>query len=242
MNQRQSALQKQLQDFYFVFQPIMKVEGQTHEIDSYEILLRFRERQLFPTDLFQSMLADETAALQMTEWFESRLLELLESHPPICFTLNVNLQQFLYRRTFQMLEKLQPYHQRLKIEFTEFYNVNSRDDYDLFQQIMTFLHQNGYRVVFDDVGSGQHSTSFVTKHLSQVDCCKLSLLDFKHLKPNTMQLYLDFWKQITLDYQTVMIIEGVETEAEAKRLAEQGFSLQQGYYWSRPLLEIPSSK
>lgn len=95
------------------------------------------------------------------------------------------------------------------------------------------LRQRGFRVAIDDMGTG-YSALHVLAEL-QPDFIKLDKMlvrDLAHepIKRNLVSAITSFAR----DSRSVVIAEGVETEAEVEVLRGLGIDLQQGYFFAHP--------
>ncbi len=99
------------------------------------------------------------------------------------------------------------------------------------------LRQAGIRVALDDVGVGAHTIEMLLNLMP--DYIKLDRLFCSNLPYTPVyHRFLEFLLQ-TLGEDKV-IAEGVETEQQAQYLFSLGISLQQGYYWGRPMSSLLS--
>jgi EAL domain-containing protein (putative c-di-GMP-specific phosphodiesterase class I) len=95
------------------------------------------------------------------------------------------------------------------------------------------LRQDGFRIAIDDMGTG-YSALHVLAEL-QPDFIKLDKmlvrdLPVEPIKRNLVSAITGFAR----DSQSIVIAEGVETEAEVEVLRELGIELQQGFFFGYP--------
>lgn len=236
MNDKENdTIFSKIEQLDLAFQPMIEVTTAGHDIKAYEILLRYQDGDYFPFQVFEELTATENNCNLLNQWYEKKLCYCLKAYPETHFSLNIDLQQLLYPSTWDLLKVFSRYNQRLSIELTEFYQVSNVEVKDLFYNAMAYIHELGLQVAFDDVGNGQHSIAFVTKHIHLVNRCKLSLLHFKHLEIETMELLIDLWVRVVKELNSQLVVEGVEDEETAKMLIKKGVFNQQGYYWSAPI-------
>ena len=98
---------------------------------------------------------------------------------------------------------------------------------------VTELRQDGFRIAIDDMGTG-YSALHVLAEL-QPDFIKLDKMLVRDLpeepiKRNLVSAITGFAR----DSQSIVIAEGVETEAEVEVLRDLGIELQQGFFFGYP--------
>ena len=229
------TIQEKVQNLSMVFQPIWQITDTEPEIKTYETLLRYKDGDFFPFEIFNELTSSQENCDILNQWFEEQLTGYLEAHPEKNFSLNIDLQQMQYPSTWKMLLKLSQYKEQMMLELTEFYQISNRLHKRLFDDTMAYIRELGMRVAFDDVGNGQHSISFVTQNIHLVDSVKISLLHLQHLDPMTIGLIIDTWVRIAKLSAVSLVVEGIENEATAKILMERGILFQQGFYFSEPV-------
>jgi EAL domain-containing protein (putative c-di-GMP-specific phosphodiesterase class I) len=96
------------------------------------------------------------------------------------------------------------------------------------------LHELGLRVALDDFGTGQSSLSLLVDcpvHVLKVD---KSFVD--GVTAGTAEaIIVDSLIGITTGLRIQAVAEGVETEAQARRLHEAGYRYAQGFHFARPM-------
>ena len=115
----------------------------------------------------------------------------------------------------------------VEIEITESCFVGKTDyAINLFEQFKAM----GITLLMDDFGTGYSSLGYLTVDVIKLDksIVDIYLLPGKdHFVQNVIRLVHDLGKK--------NIIEGVETQDQARRLKELGADIIQGYYYSKPI-------
>ena len=110
-------------------------------------------------------------------------------------------------------------------------------DWKIVKESIEVLRQVGIQVALDDVGVGAHTIEMLLDFIP--DFIKLDRFFCSNLPYScTYRRFLEFLFQILGEDK--VIAEGVETEQQAQFLLSLGISLQQGYYWGRPMSILPS--
>ncbi|MDC7684929.1 EAL domain-containing protein [Asticcacaulis sp. BYS171W] len=120
---------------------------------------------------------------------------------------------------------------RIEFEITE---TAMLTDFDQAVEALARLKAMGCRIALDDFGSGYSSFSYI--HRLPADKIKIDRSFVTQLLKHDsaqkiIKTIIDLCGNLSLDH----VIEGVETEAELKRLREVGARYIQGYYFARPM-------
>lgn len=100
-------------------------------------------------------------------------------------------------------------------------------------QTINFFHENGFVVELDDFGSGYSSMSALSD--LELDVMKLDMSIIQNDNPDSDRNILEFSMQLAKMLRLQTVAEGVETEAQVKRITSLGGDYIQGYYYSKPL-------
>lgn len=100
-------------------------------------------------------------------------------------------------------------------------------------QTINFFHENGFVVELDDFGSGFSSMSALSN--LEPDVMKLDMSLIQNDNPDSDRNILEFSMHLAKMMRLQTVAEGVETEAQVKRIISLGGDYIQGYYYSRPL-------
>lgn len=229
-------VERMIEQFYFVFQPIMKVFSETEsEVFAYEVLLRSKETKRFPENLFSLLIQEESTNRILMEWYEKELEKYLLFYPNVYFDINIHPQQFIHPSTWFFLKNMKKFNRQLKIELTEhrpvFINKKDHVNYALNDSIKEVANL-GYEIAIDDIGSGQNTIDLVIENIESISCFKFSLLPFRKLDCRTIINFLNLWLQLAKKQKFTFIVEGVDSFHIMNFLFDNEIYLQQGYYWS----------
>ncbi len=117
----------------------------------------------------------------------------------------------------------------ISLELTE---TSSVSDGPLIRRHIDDVHALGFRVLLDDFGSGWSSLERLVTF--EPDGIKIDGHLTKYIDTPRGRALLRALSTVALDLGLVMIIEGIETRAQADVALELGCTLAQGFLWSRP--------
>ena len=159
----------------------------------------------------------------------ARWLETLPEH--INLFINVHPGELAdveqVRRRLQGLEK---WSGRIVIEITERSHVLQMESW---RSALDFLTGAGFRIAVDDLGAGYNSLSVLAElrpAFMKVDMSIVRHIEQDERKQRLLEL-LSLFARAT---STVLIVEGIETEAEAAVVRRIGADLVQGFLFGRP--------
>ena len=217
-----------------VVQPIVDLAtGVTH---AYEALARFGEQRQDGSPLHWFALAEELGERSALERACLRKgLELHARRPPgTSLSLNLSAPVLLEPATMAMLEAagdaLPDELSGLIIEITEETLVHS--DMELLRAIEP-LRARGARLAVDDMGAGYSGLRQITSVLPsylKLDRSLVSGIDADSDRAALVGALAGYSKQVG----SLLVAEGVETEAELWAIRRLGVPLVQGFYLSRP--------
>ncbi len=95
------------------------------------------------------------------------------------------------------------------------------------------FHDNGFVVELDDFGSGYSSMSALSS--LELDIVKLDMSLIQNDNPGSDKNILEFSMHLAKMMRLKTVAEGVETEAQVKRITSLGGDYIQGFYYSKPL-------
>lgn len=224
-------------DLYLVFQPIINLKCRKFsENTEFEVLLRSKSAGGYPGELMDKYIEIEVLNKYLLTWYLSEMVFYCQKHPNYIFNVNIHPQQFLHTSTWEFLTALKEYAKQVNIEITEKpFSVEEIRQFPI-DHISSFIKgvkSLGFKVSFDDVGSGQNSLEMVAKNIEQVDCLKFSLHTFRFMEQETVAMFLRAWHQLAHDNNIRIVVEGIEDETMSQFLFEKGIHLQQGYYWAK---------
>jgi diguanylate cyclase (GGDEF)-like protein/PAS domain S-box-containing protein len=239
--QLEAALRRALerQELLLHYQPQLAADGAS--VVGVEALLRWRHPELgmvSPAEFIplaessgQIVAIGEwvlrTAVAQLESWLEAGL-------PPMMMAVNLSAVQFRHPGLPDMVRRALedaalPAH-LLELELTESVTANPAAAITM----MDALHRLGVRLSLDDFGTGYSSLSYLKRfplHTLKIDQSFVRDIDTDPDDRAIVRAVIQMARALNL--QT--IAEGVETEAQALFLREQGCDMVQGYLFCRPL-------
>ncbi|MBR2589490.1 MAG: EAL domain-containing protein [Clostridia bacterium] len=240
VNDLRKALEEQ--EFEVYYQPKYDIQCEPPRLVSTEALVRWNHEEMgliSPCDFIplfekngQISLLDkyvwEKAAKQVAAWRDAY---------GVVLPVSVNLSRVdifdpeLENILEDILSSNQLDHKAFKLEITESaYTENAEQVI----QVIESLRAKGYEVEMDDFGAGYSSLNMLSS--MPIDVLKMDRefirnIDFDEKNQQLVALILDIAEKL----KVFVVAEGVETEAQLQMLKKMGFSLVQGYYFSRPL-------
>ncbi|MBR0414138.1 MAG: EAL domain-containing protein [Clostridia bacterium] len=229
-------------EFEIFYQPKYNIKVDPPQLYSTEALVRWNHPELgvvSPGDFIplferngQIGLLDKyvwsQAARQVAEWKETYGITL-----PV--SVNISRVDVFDPQLEQTLENILSEnhldHQSFKLEITESAYTESADQVI---EVVESLRQKGFQVEMDDFGTGYSSLSMLSS--MPIDALKMDMqfirdIDYDEKNRQMVTVIMDIAKTLKLP----VIAEGVETQSQLELLKSMGFSLVQGYYFSRPL-------
>lgn len=221
--------------FYHAFQPIYNIKSWKRI--GYEVLLRSdlyknpedvfkeakKENQLFELDSSSIQKAISTYSRLMTETQQDDRL-FLNIYPSTI--LNQNFLSFInHLYTAFNLDNL-----RIVFEISESELI---DTFDMFKERLFILKEMGCLIAIDDIGRGYSNFKAIIE--LEPDFLKLDRYFTKDLRSNkqkqsTISFFLDYCNQ----FNSNLIIEGIETEIDLAVVKTLGIAMAQGYLLGRP--------
>ena len=121
-------------------------------------------------------------------------------------------------------------HDEIAIEITESALLDAKDS---LRELMSQLHQRGYRVDMDDYGSGMSGIGSLAA--LPFDTIKMDKSFVDHIGDRKMDVVIKSTIQMARELNLEIVFEGIETEEQAEFLRNSKCKIGQGYYFSRPL-------
>ena len=170
---------------------------------------------------------------EVCKWCRKRLDE---GHVLIPVSVNLSRADILSMNVPEYFESLLKKYDlpknSIKIEVTESAYVDSSSSVG---NTISELQKNGFMVLMDDFGSGYSSLNML-KNMN-VDLIKLDA-QFLDSPENTERKGINILESVvnmTRNLAMPIIVEGVETDEQARFLGDLGCRYAQGYYFSRPM-------
>jgi len=119
----------------------------------------------------------------------------------------------------------------LTLEITESVLI---EDLNKVTVILEKLRNLGVRIALDDFGTGYSSLAYLRR--LDVDYIKIDQSFVKDLEDSAeTQLILDALVDIAKGLDKMLVVEGIETESQARIIRDLGCDMGQGYLWGRPM-------
>lgn len=238
----EAGLREALQRGHFVlhFQP--QVDSACR-LTGAEVLLRWHDPRYasVPARIFIDVAEESGLIIPIGEWVLSTVCAQLakwESDPALAqLTVSVNIsprqfqQKAFVDRLFDIIERSGADPRRLKLELTEGIMVKDIDDV---VAKMDAIKARGIGLSLDDFGTGYSSLSYVKRlPLDQLKIDQGFIRDILTDPDDAAiaRMIIALGENFGLN----IIAEGVETEAQLLKLAEQGCNHYQGYLFGRPM-------
>ncbi len=230
------------EEFVLHYQPI--VEMATGQVVGLEPLLRWRHPRrglLVPSD-FMAIAEDSNQIFELGAWVLHEACTQAVQLPPEWggpgqghVSVNVSGRQVEDPRLTDAVSEalassgLDPW--RLVLEITETVMVR---DFDAIVHRLTELKALGVRLAVDDFGTGYSSLRYL--HQLPVDMIKIDKTFVESLCDSAeVELLAETIVRLGRTLGLTTVAEGVETAAQAERLAALGCEMAQGYYYSYPV-------
>lgn len=247
--QLEHALQKALErnEFLLYYQPIVNVKyGSLSGVEAL-ICWQHPERGLIAPGSFIGLLETTGLIIPVGEWILRTAFQHFkqwQSHVDDNFRIAINLspQQFqapdLLPTIFRILEENSLPPRRLEVEITE--NIVMQNVIAT-QNSLNALKAHEVRLSMDDFGTGYSSLSYLK--IFPFNTLKIDRSFTKDILETPkdsaiIQAMLLLGNSFDLD----IVAEGIETEAQARRLVQLGCAEMQGYWFSRPMSESDLTK
>ena len=221
------------------FQP--QVEIDTGRITGTEALIRWKHPELgmIPPTQFIPIAEDSGLILSIGEWvLRSACIQARKwqkTDAPIVISVNLSANQFQQRNLVSIVESalknsgMLP--SLLELEITESMSMKNPEDT---LKMLTSLKDLGVRIAIDDFGTGYSSLSYLKRF--PIDTLKIDRSFLMDIPENPRDA--EIVKAIIAmahSLNLTVIAEGVEKEAQAQYLLENGCEKMQGYLFSPPV-------
>ncbi|WP_155960999.1 EAL domain-containing protein, partial [Klebsiella aerogenes] len=222
------------------YQPIM--DATTGQVRAGEVLARWHHprKGVLPSDLFIPLAERSGLLVPMTQALLDQVrrdMDVLKFRLPDKFYISVNISA-----TPEMVEALFATltgfrhafhnHLRLVVELTE--RTAVRSDSPVIA-LLWELRAEGISIALDDFGTAYSNISKINK--LPVTSIKIDQSFIRKLADSMeSQRLVEIIIELARSNRLSVVAEGVETAFQSDFLAARGVALQQGYYWSKPLL------
>ena len=224
-------------EFFLAFQPL--VNAATHRIEGFEALARWQHpvRGLVSPLEFIPLAEQQGLITELGDWILREACETALKWPErVRIAVNISPIQFLHSDLLGVVRRvlaetgLAP--ERLELELTE---SSFLEDSEATRTTVEALHDLGVKLSLDDFGTGYSSLSYLRR--IRFDRIKVDRSFVERLPEDDRDLAI---VRAVVDIATILGMaisaEGVETEAQARCLLQQGCHQLQGYLFGRPMV------
>lgn len=127
---------------------------------------------------------------------------------------------------------------RVTFEITERYPLS---DIALWPASADIIRRAGFSLAIDDMGVGNNSLAMIADLQPRFLKLDMSLVRHIDQEPRKQRL-VRLMAAVARFADAETVAEGIETAAEADAVTEAGVGLLQGYYFGRPMLELPGQQ
>jgi diguanylate cyclase (GGDEF)-like protein len=224
--------------FVVEYQPT--VEMNTRRIAGAEALIRWNHptRGVLAPGEFIPFVARSGLMGFLSQWLFARVMRDLADRPlPPNFRCYLNLPAYLLDDvTFlsaisELLDERRDFAEHLGVEVTESDAVQNAEGTIL---AMRRIRQRGIRIAVDDFGTGYSSMAYLKR--LPIDIVKIDRSFVSGLPDDGKDAVLcEMFLRLTQQFGLISLAEGIETEAQARWLLENGCMMGQGYLFAKPL-------
>ncbi len=227
------------EEFLVYLQP--KVDIKTREVFGAEALVRwnFKNTGILAPNAFIPLFEKNGFIVNLDFYVFEKVCQLQKSwkeNNMTVFPISINLSR-AHLDTSGLIENLEDIRKRydidpqlLEIEITESLFVT---DDDKLKDIITKLHEVGYKISIDDFGSGYSGLNMLSSF--ETDVLKLDKLFFKDRVVEKDKIILSSIIQMAKNLNMSVIAEGIETKEQEDLSYELGCNKAQGYLYDKPL-------
>ena len=227
-------------EFSLHYQP--KLELATRRVLGFEALLRWENAELgaVPPSDFIPLAEDSGQIIPIGEWVLRQAMHDLRHwnanlDDKLHVAVNLSARQLkvngIAQRIAQLIAESAIPADWLELELTESMVMEN-----LHAQIDTFhdLRHLGVRIAIDDFGTGYSSMSYLKR--LPIDTLKIDASFVRDIPEDANDMAIAT-AIVALGHSLglTVVAEGIETEAQAWALREQGCNLGQGYYFAKPM-------
>ncbi len=225
----EQSLKASVANLFAAYQPIVRAYDRS--IFAYEALMRSRGPFVNPGELLSA--AEALGAIEdIGRAVRQSIARTLSDQPSRFEPIFVNLHPMELRADLLLRddEPLLPFASRIVLEVTERAKLSSERD---LAETLRQLRAAGYRIALDDLGEGFAGLSWLVKltpDIAKLDMSLVRNIEISRMKRDLVGSLVSVCRRS----RTLLVAEGVETEAEAEILRDMGCDLLQGYLFARP--------
>lgn len=230
----ESHFERALEQLWIAFQPIVSWPART--VYGHEALVRSTE----PTLNNPALLFDAAERLGRTQELGRRIRAAVTSRmsvapPDSSIFVNLHAADLADEHLYSAQSALSKHAARVVLEVTERASLERIPDV---RGKIARLRQLGFRIAVDDLGAGYAglaSFSQLEPDIAKLDMSLVRGIDTSATKASIVRSMISVCTQ---ELGTLVVCEGVETEAERDTLQSLGADLLQGYLFARPAREF----
>ncbi|PPC79180.1 hypothetical protein C4K68_01805 [Pokkaliibacter plantistimulans] len=233
------ALEKEPQNFYCVFQPI--VELSTSKTMGCEVLARFQDDigGLSPID-FIPVVQQMRQTWKFTELIMARAVEELNrcDFQGRAFYASFNVfPEDLSKDRAEIISTSKPLAAALNSPFDVVIEIleTSIDYGSGMHESLEFLRKMGVRIAIDDFGTGHSNLNMLINFEADLLKIDRSFVDGSEDPESVRAKILPIMVEIADTAGLKKVAEGIETQEQADHVLKVGVELGQGYFFSRPV-------
>ncbi|MDX2093452.1 MAG: EAL domain-containing protein [Kofleriaceae bacterium] len=232
LRELEQSFDKCLAGLVMHFQPI--VHARTRARFGYEALLRSTDKSLPHPGAILDAAERLERVPALGRAVRAHTAKIIANAPPergVVF-INLHLLDLFDKQLTSPFSPLAKVASRVILEITE--RTSLEGEVDLRYRVAE-LRELGFRIAIDDLGGGHARMGTFT--LLDCDFVKLDMSLVRDVDKHPMkQRLIRSMTELCREQGITFIAEGVETEAEAKILVDQGCDLLQGYLIAKPAL------
>ncbi len=231
------------QQFELHYQPLFGIEES--RVVGFEALIRWNhpdEGTMMPGAFIDELEASELI-LEVGEWVLDEACKQLKlwqiKYPTLMMSINLSARQlqdpYLLERVNSILDKYSLEAQMVELEITERQLVDTEDA--ISQYNIQSLSDRGICLALDDFGTGYSTEAYFQNFpKGTIHTLKIDRADIKGMMDDAeiaerVESYIEFSHKNGIR----VIAEGIEEEAQMKRVQELGVEIMQGYLLSKPV-------
>ncbi|MFA0086659.1 EAL domain-containing protein [Vibrio sp. 10N.261.51.F12] len=229
-----------LKQFELWFQPLVCLK--TGRTIGAEALVRWRHPTIgliSPADFIS--IAEETAMiLPLGQWLIENLCFQIQQWMPYFdsdfhASINISSKQLYRQNLVEMfafyMEKYQVPARTIRMEITESLLLQDEDEAE---RTLKAIRESGIEVWLDDFGTGYSSLSYLRRFT--VDGIKIDQSFVRDITTDVKdQQLVQAMIAMANNLDLLVVAEGIETREQARKLAQFGCQIGQGYYYDRPI-------
>jgi EAL domain-containing protein (putative c-di-GMP-specific phosphodiesterase class I) len=224
----EASFDRALASLWMAFQPLVSLSQR--KVYAYEALMRTDER-LLPHPGAVLAAAERLNRLdELGRAVRAQVAKAMQDSPEITVFVNLHSQDLLDAQLYAPSSPLAAFGKRVVLEITERASLEGLKD---IETRLKALRDLGYRLAVDDLGAGYAGLTSFTQIQPEVVKFDMSLVRGLDSSPSKRRL-LASMTALFLDWNIVVVAEGVETPAERDALAALGCDVLQGYLFARP--------